>query len=716
MMDKIVVQTRKNNRAMSDITKNPPRAATKPYSAMYHGHRLDDPYAWLKDPDWQQVMKEPNRLDQTIRDYLEVENAYVEAVMTSEQELTEALFQEMKGRIKEDDSSVPVSDGKYQYYRRFAVGGQHPIFCRQLGGGGEERILIDGDCEAVGENFFRIVACKHSPNHAHVVYAVDTNGSEIYTLRIRDAETGKDLADKLTNAHGAVEWSDAVTLFYTVLDDNHRPHAVYRHRLGDMRSSDSLVYMEKDPGVFVGVAKTESRRYILIEAHDHQTSEVHVIDAESPDRPPSLIEAREQNREYSVSHRGDKFVIRTNADGAEDFKLVTAPTAAPGKANWCDWVQHRSGRLILGFIVFARHIARLEREDGLEQIIVTDMETDSEHEVVFDEVAYDLKLVAGDEFDTRTLRFSYSSPATPERVYDYDMVSRTREMRKEQEVPIGHDPDNYIVRRLMAKTSDSEGVPVTILSRTETPINGSAPLLLYGYGAYGYSVPSSFRTARLSLVDRGFHYAIAHVRGGQERGYRWYREGRREQKPNTFTDFIAAAECLIEKGFSRVGRIAAHGGSAGGLLMGAVVNMRPDLFGAVVADVPFVDTLNTMLDADLPLTPPEWPEWGNPIEDHVAFETIRAYSPYDNVAAEDYPPIFVTAGLTDPRVTYWEPAKWVARLRALKTDDNLLCLKTNMDAGHAGASGRFDNLNEVALAYAFILKVMNLSGSGEHEA
>ena len=426
---------------------------------------------------------------------------------------------------------------------------------------------------------------------------------------------------------------------------------------------------------------------------------------------PRLVSAREPEHDYSVEHHGDRLIILTNSDGAEDYRIVEAPIETPGREHWREIEPHRPGRLILQIVAFKNHLVRLEREDGLPRIVIRRFADGAEHEIAFAEEAYALGISPGYEYDTTTLRFTYSSMTTPAQVFDYDMETRERTLRKTQEIPSGHDPANYVTRRVMAPARDGETVPATLLYRKETPLDGSAPLLLYGYGAYGMTIPASFSTTALSLVDRGFVYAIAHVRGGQDKGYRWYKDGKREKKVNTFTDFIAVGEFLAREKFTARGRIVAHGGSAGGMLMGAIANMAPDLFLGVIAEVPFVDVLTTMLDTSLPLTPPEWPEWGNPIESADAYRTIAAYSPYDNVLAQSYPHILALAGLTDPRVTYWEPAKWVARLRELKTDDHLLLLRTNMEAGHAGASGRFERLKEVALAYAFALKIAGLGGS-----
>ena len=443
-----------------------------------------------------------------------------------------------------------------------------------------------------------------------------------------------------------------------------------------------------------------------ISAHDHTTSEVHLIDAGNPDAEPVVVAPRDPNVEYDIAHVGDKLFIRTNADDAVDFKIVEAPLSAPGRENWTDVVPHHPGRFIRSILEFGNYLVRHERIDGLPRIVIRELASGNEHAIAFDEEAYELGMIPGYEFNTDILRFTYSSMTTPRRTFDYRMGNRTRELRKEQEVPSGHSAGDYVTRRKFAERPDGARVPISILHARDTPLDGSAPALLYGYGSYGMSMPASFSTNRLSLVDRGFVYAIAHIRGGTERGYQWYLDGKLAKKKNTFEDFVAAGEKLAEEGFSSAGRIAIHGGSAGGMLVGASANMRPDLWGAVVGEVPFVDVLNTMCDKDLPLTPPEWPEWGNPLESKEAHDYIASYSPYDNVEAKDYPPIFVTAGISDPRVTYWEPAKWAAKLRELKTDDNPLMLRTNMEAGHAGAAGRFDRLDEVAMVYAFLLSAL----------
>lgn len=693
----------------------PPVAPARPHTYRLHGHERADPYAWLRDPNWREVLQRPEALTAEIRDYLERENAYTESVLESVDTLRRDLFEELKGRIKEDDESVPQRDGPYFYYQRFRRGGQYPIFARRPSEsasaahpGGEperEEILLDGDREASGLPYFRVAACRHSPDHRLAAVAIDTNGSEIYKVEVLDLATKERLPDAVSGAQGSLAWAaDSKSFLYTVLDSEHRPKWVYRHRLGEDASRDELVYEEADPGFFVSVERTESGRFLTISAFDHTTSEVRVIDAADADAAPRLIAPRERGVEYEVADQGDRWLIRTSAGGADDYKIVEAPLDRPGRENWTDVVPHRPGRLIHGILVFRDYTVRLERESALPRIVIRRAEGGQEHAIEFDEEAYELGLVPGLEYDTHSLRFAYSSLATPPRVYDYDMETRERALRKEQEIPSGHDPGDYVSERRTAASHDGEEVPISILYRRGTPLDGSAPLLLFGYGSYGLTVPAGFSANRFSLVDRGFVFAIAHVRGGRERGQRWYEGGKLENKPNTFRDFVACAEHLVDRGYTSAGSLAMHGGSAGGLLVGAVLNMRPDLFRAAVANVPFVDVLTTMCDPELPLTPPEWPEWGNPIEDERAYRTILSYSPYDNVAPRRYPHLLVTAGLTDPRVTYWEAAKWVAKLRDDWEGDTMLLLKTEMTAGHGGPSGRFSHLEEVALSYAFILK------------
>jgi oligopeptidase B len=683
-----------------------PQAARRPHSTSIHGVTLTDDYAWLRADNWQEVMRQPALLDPEIRAYLEAENAYWQGTLARTEGLRDTLFNEMKARLKEDDRQVPTPDGPWEYFPRYIKGGQYPQLCRIPRGGSpdEAHVILDGNAEAAGKAYWDLGSTVHAPNHRYLAYSSDDKGSELYTIRIRDLETGGILADEIPDTRGSVVWSpDSATLYYVRVDANHRPLYVYRHTLGTPAADDVLVYEEKDIGFYVGVNATQSNRFILIDIHDHETSEVHVIDGKSAADTPRLIAARSKGHQYALEHTGERFIITTNSNGAEDFRVVEAPITAPGMENWREIVPHRPGRLIIDVNVYEHHMTRLEREEGLPRIVITSFQDGAEHAIAFEEEAYALGMAAGYEFDTTALRFTYSSMTTPAETYDYDVISRMRLLRKRQEVPSGHNPQDYVTRRLFAPSHDGELVPVTILYRKDTRLDGSAPVLLYGYGAYGISMPASFATARLSLVDRGFIYAIAHIRGGKDKGYRWYTSGKMKDKVNTFKDFIAAAEHLIASGFTRRGRIVAQGGSAGGMLMGAVANMAPELFLGIIAEVPFVDVLNTMLDKDLPLTPPEWPEWGNPIESTDEFEAIRSYSPYDNVTAKSYPHILAVAGLTDPRVTYWEPAKWVAKLRVNSVSNNFIFLKTNMGAGHGGASGRYEALKDTALTYAFAL-------------
>ena len=681
----------------------PPRADRRPFSQTQHGITREDPWAWLRAENWQEVMQAPEALPADIRAYLEAENAYLSHHFEEPQAaLIETLYREIRGRIEEDDSGIPTPDGPWAYNSRMEEGKQYPILVRAPRDGGAEQVLLDCNAEA-DDGYFGFGGAEHDPSHRFLAWSADRQGSEYYTLEIRDMQSGEDTGERIEEMAGDAVWSaDSRSIYYTEFDESHRPFRVRRHVLGTPQSADTIVYEETDPGFFVGVGMTLSQKFIVIDAHDHQTSEVWLIDATS-DGPPRCVAPRLANREYEVDERSGTLYIRTNAGEAEDFKIVTAPAASPAPEQWTDLVPHRSGVLVLDMIVLANHLIRLERCEGLPRIISRDLRTGVEEAVHFDEEAYALGMSAGFEFDTATIRFTYSSPTTPSRTYDLDLETGARTLLKQQRVPSGHDPADYETHRIFATAPDGETVPVTLLHRRGLVRDGSAPVLLYGYGAYGMSMPAGFSVSNLSLVDRGFVYAIAHVRGGMEKGYRWYREGRAEKKPNSFSDFIAAAETLIQEKFTSSGRIVAEGGSAGGMLMGAIANMRPELWAGVIAEVPFVDVLNTMLDDTLPLTPPEWPEWGNPIASAEDFARIAAYAPYEQVRAQAYPPILALAGLTDPRVTYWEPAKWVAKLRASKTDANPLYLKTHMGAGHGGASGRFERIKETALSDAFAL-------------
>ena len=681
-----------------------PVAPRRPHSFTTHGITVTDDYAWLKDKDWQEVLLDPSVLDPDIRNYLEAENTYTEGLLGHTASLQKKLVAEMRGRIKEDDSSVPSPDGDYAYFRKFREGGQHEMFGRMPRNGGAEEIVLDGDQLAETSDYFRFGGSRHSPDHRLHAWSADTKGSEYFCVRVRDWATGEDFDDLVEETDGGVVWTkDGKSFFYIKLDDNHRPMQVWRHRLGTRQADDILVYEEQDSGWFTHLHESTSGRFCVIAGGDHETSEQRLIDLANPDAPPRLIAAREEGVQYVTADRGDELYILTNVDKAIDFKIVTAPLASPERKNWRDLIPHRAGIYVLEHDLYANHLVRLERANALASIIIRDLRTGEEHPIAFDEAAYSLDIMGSYEFDTTNLRFSYSSMTTPSEVYDYDMKTRSRTLRKRQEIPSGHNPADYVTTRIMAKSHDGAEVPVSILHRRDFVRDGKAPLLLYGYGSYGMAMPASFNANRLSLVDRGFVYAIAHIRGGTDKGWSWYLDGKREKKTNSFDDFAASARALIESKYTGSKRIVGHGGSAGGMLMGAVANRAGELFAGIVAEVPFVDVLNTMLDDSLPLTPPEWPEWGNPIASEKDFRTILSYSPYDNVAAKDYPAILAMGGLTDPRVTYWEPAKWIARLRATMSGGGPVLLRTNMGAGHGGASGRFNRLDEVAIVYAFAL-------------
>jgi len=691
-----------------------PIAPRHPHQFTVHGITVSDDYAWLKDARWQEVLRDPSVLDGEIRTYLEAENAYTDSLLGRTGGLQKTLVAEMRGRIKEDDSSVPAPDGPYAYLRKFREGGQHELFGRTQRDGGEATIILDGDKLAAEHDYFKFGGARHSPDHTLEAWSADVAGSEYFTIRVRDWAGGSDSADLVEETDGGVVWAlDSKAFFYVKLDDNHRPMQVWRHRLGTRQADDVLVYQEQDVGWFTHIHESASGRFCVIAGGDHETSEQRLIDLADYDAPPRLVAAREEGVQYSLADRGDELFILTNADGAIDFKIVTAPLAAPERANWRDLIAYREGIYVIDMELYSGHLVRLERANALPSIVIRDLATGNEHAIAFDEAAYSLDTMGGYEFETTNVRFSYSSMTTPSEVYDYDMATRARVLRKRQEIPSGHNPADYVTTRITATAHDGAQVPVSILHRKELARDGRAPLLLYGYGSYGHAMPASFSTNRLSLVDRGFVYAIAHIRGGADKGWGWYLDGKRDKKTNSFDDFASAGRALIAEKYTSAKRIVGHGGSAGGMLMGAVANRAGELFAGIVAEVPFVDVLNTMLDDSLPLTPPEWPEWGNPIESADDFRTILSYSPYDNVAAKDYPKILAMGGLTDPRVTYWEPAKWIARLRATMTGGGPVLLRTNMGAGHGGASGRFNRLDEVAIAYAFALWAVGLAERDE---
>lgn len=668
--------------------------------------RVDD-YAWMKDDNWQKVLRDPTLIKPEVKAHLTAENAYVKAMLASTEPLQKAMFEEMKGRIKEDDASVPAPDGPFEYYSRFNIGGQHPIFARRpkgaLGGKTDgEEILLDADALAKGKAYSQVSAADHSPDHKLFAYAEDAQGSEVHHIYVKDLATGEILKEPVESSTGDFVWSpDSKWLFWTHRDDNGRSDKIYRRPARGGLKDDVLVYDEPDDGFFVSVGTTSSDAFITISAGDHETSETLLIPASDPTAKPVVVEPRTVGLRYSLEHWDDRLVILTNADGAIDFKLVEAPVATPGRAHWKDFVAHKPGCFITGLSAYKNHLLRVERVNANTRIVITDRATRVEKPIVIDEEAYVLSLEGGYEFDTPVMRYVYQSPTTPKQWFDYDMTTGAKTLRKTQEIPSGHDPAAYVTKRLYAKAPDGAEVPITVLMKKGVALDGKAPLLLYGYGSYGMSMDPSFSIRNFSLVDRGWIWATAHVRGGSEKGYGWFLDGKKFKKKNTFTDFIACAEHLHAAGYGAKGRTVAYGGSAGGMLMGAITNLRPDLWAGIIGAVPFVDVLNTMSDTSLPLTPPEWPEWGNPLEDKEAYDYIASYSPYDNVVAKPYPAVLATGGLSDPRVTYWEPEKWTAKLREHTTSGDPILLKINMEAGHGGASGRFEFLKEIALDYAF---------------
>ncbi|MBV7255230.1 S9 family peptidase [Pacificimonas sp. WHA3] len=677
--------------ATSDLP-SPPVAEVRPSSFTRHGITVQDPYAWLRD------RKYPEVDDAGVLAYLNAENAYFEAAMAPHDALVETLFEELKGRVKKDDASVPQKDGDYEYWWAFQEGAQYRTWYRRPVGTEQSDVLLDEPALAAGKDYFRIGMFSVSPDGKLLAYASDDNGSERYTLHIKNLETGELLPDRIENVFNIVWAADSAGFIYTIADENWRSKVVLHHELGG--GDPREIYRESDPEFSVGIGLSQSRSWAILSTGTNTTSEVRLLPAADFTAAPMLVSARDEGREYDLDERDGTLFIRVN-DTHPNFRLVTAPAATPGE--WSELIAGSDDHYLRSVTSFRDILVIEERIGGLSHIRLRDYDGGGETRVRFPEASYDASLGNNPEYAQTKLRIDYESMVTPDTVYDYDLASGALEVLKVQEIPSGYDADNYVTERLTATARDGTKVPLSIVYRKDFPKDGSRPVHLYAYGAYGYAVPPGFSSARLSLLDRGYGFAIAHVRGGDDLGYEWYLDGKLKKRTNTFNDFIDVARHLVKEGYTSEGRIAASGGSAGGELMGAVINQAPELFGAVAAHVPFVDVLNTMLDDTLPLTPGEWQEWGNPIEDAEAFKLLLSYSPYDQVSAQDYPPLLITAGLNDPRVTYWEPAKWAARLRATKTDDNILLLKTNMGAGHGGKSGRFDSLREKAEEQAFFL-------------
>jgi oligopeptidase B len=674
---------------------NPPLAAEKPHEIKESGQMRNDPFFWLRDKQNPEVLK-----------YLEEENRYTETTLKHTHLFQETLYKEMRARIKEEDLSVPERIGEFYYYARTETGKQYAIYCRKKGGlDAKEEILLDENALAEGLKYFRVGSLSVSPDHKLLAYSTDTKGDERYLIRIKDLETGQLLPDEIKNSGSSFAWAnDNKTFFYDQLDSAQRPFKAMKHILGMNPNQDSTIYQENDERFFLEISKSRSRKLIFVAVHSSLSSEVRFLDADQPDTELTLIRQRENDLLYDVEHHLDRLFIVTN-ENAKNFKVVEAPLVSPGKEHWKDFIPYDPQIKVDGVDAFENHLVIAERIKGLQTIKVYDLKSGESHEIAFDEPTYEVSVDRNPEFNTSVVRLHYSSFITPPSVIDYDMDSRQKELRKEQTVLGEYRKSDYMSDRIFAKADDGTLIPISIYYKRGFRKDGVAPLWLNGYGAYGIPTDASFNSNRLSLVDRGFVYAIAHVRGGGELGRTWYEDGKLLRKKNTFTDFIRCAEFLIEQRYVSPKKIAICGGSAGGLLMGAVMNMRPDLFTTVIAIVPFVDVLNTMSDPSLPLTVTEYEEWGNP-KDQTYFDYIASYSPYDNIREKAYPNLLAIGGLNDSRVSYWEPAKWIAKQRRLKDQNRILLLKTNMGTGHGGDSGRFDRLKEVALEYAFAIDTL----------
>jgi len=695
----IIVSVTSLVRAQAPMPLAPPVARIVPRTDTTLSDVRVDNYFWIRDD----ARKSPEVIA-----YLDAENRYTEAVMKPLEPLIQKLYEEMKGRIKETDLTVPERVGRYYYYNRTEAGKQYPILARKKGSlSAPEEVMLDENVAAGNSKYFRVGTSRVSPNDRLLAFTVDTTGNERYTLMVKDLVTGQLLPDRVTMVNYSLEWAaDNRTLFYGMGDSANRSYRILRHVLGT-NAADAVIAEEPDELFGLSLLKTKDRKYILIDDGSFSSTEYRYLPANEPAGTFKVIQPKTRDLEYSVEHQGNRFLIVTN-DGAVNFKLVEAPENAPGRANWKTMLPARDSVLLSGIDVFKDYLVLYERQKALRTMRVMNFTTGQTYSVDFPEPVYTFRGATNPEYDSKVVRFTYTSLTTPAAVYDFDMTNRTRKLLKATEVLGGYNPSLYATERTWAHASDGTMVPISLVYRKPLDKNGTRPMLLYAYGSYGSSTDPSFSSNNLSLLDRGFIYAIAHIRGGQEMGRYWYDQGKLLNKKNTFTDFIAAADHLVQQGYTSKDKLAIRGGSAGGLLMGAVVNMRPDLFKAVVADVPFVDVINTMLDASIPLTTGEWIQWGDP---HKAeyYGYMKSYSPYDNVEHKAYPNMLVTAGLNDPRVGYWEPAKWVAKLRATKTDNNLLLLRTNMGAGHGGASGRYDALREQAIRFAFILNALGMA-------
>jgi oligopeptidase B len=672
-----------------------------------HNEELIDNYSWIKQKDWKEVILNPNKLNAQVKKYLDEENLFKENQLKDIKDIEKKLFEELKSKIKNEDNSVPKKDGDYLYGYKYNKNSEYPIYYRKNIIKNSEEIILDCEKKSKTHTYFNVASISHSHNHKNVAYNIDTNGSEYFSIFVEDIDKKEILSPEIKNTTGDIIWSlDNNYIFYVGLDQNHRPTKVFKHKIGSDPNKDLLIYEEKDPSFFCSINLSKTKKYLFIRTADHETSEYLFINLQLNETAPVLFKKRIKKIEYDLEHHEKFFLISTNIDEAKNFKIMISHEQSYQK--WEEFIAYEKDNLILDFILLKDWLVRLERTEGSENIIILNLNNKDQHKISFDEEAYNLSLDHGYEYETDTFRYSYSSPTTPKSIFDYDCKLKKQELKKTQEVPSGHNKDDYICKKIFATAYDNEKIPITILYKKGVKLDSNNHLLLYGYGSYGISIPSNFSTNRLSLVDRGIIYAIAHIRGGKEKGYEWYENGKLLNKKNTFLDFISCAKKLCEDKYTSPKKIIAQGGSAGGLLMGYIANENPDLFLGIIAQVPFVDICNTMLDEDLPLTVTEIPEWGDIKNDKKSFLYVKSYSPYDNVKKQNYPHMLVTGGISDPRVTYWEMTKWVAKLRENKTDNNLLLLHMNMTAGHSGASGRFDYLKEIAMEYGFILKICKM--------
>ncbi|CAL2104221.1 Dipeptidyl aminopeptidase BI [Tenacibaculum sp. 190130A14a] len=694
------------DKKMKDTMIKAPVAEKQPTKLEKHGDVRTDNYFWMRLSDEQKNAEQKDEQTQKVYDYLNAENAYYDEITKDTKNFQESLFQEMKGRIKEDDESVPYKKNGYFYITRYEKGQQYPIYSRKKGNlEAAEEVIFNVNDEAKGHDYFQLGGLNVTPDNKLAAFAVDTVSRRQYTIQVKNLETGEILSDKIDNTTGGSVWAnDNKTLFYTKKDPvTLRSSQIYKHTLGTDASEDVLVFEEKDDTFGTFVTKTKSRKYIVIGSYNTVSSEYQVLEADNPDGTFRIIQPRERNLEYDIAHYGDHFYIKTNKDGAQNFKLMKTPEDKTTKENWVDVIPHREDTLFEDFSIFKDYLVLEERNEGLNKIRIKRWDGAEDYYLPFDEETYSAGVYSNPEFDTDIIRYSYNSMTTPSSVIDFNMKDKSKEVKKEQEVLGGKfDKANYVSKRIWVPARDGKKIALSIVHHKDTKIDKNTPILQYAYGSYGYTISDGFSTTRLSLLDRGFIFALAHIRGSQYLGREWYEDGKMLNKMNTFTDFIDCSKYLIDNGYTSPEHLYAMGGSAGGLLMGAVINMNPELYNGIIAAVPFVDVISTMLDDSIPLTTGEYDEWGNP-NNKEYYDYMKSYSPYDQVVAKNYPNMLVTTGLHDSQVQYWEPAKWVAKLRELKTDDNILMLHTNMEAGHGGASGRFDALKETAEEYTFLL-------------